>query len=152
MNQKNRNDTATPSATAAHRKRQETVLVVDDDDAVRRLMTRLLTASGFNVLPANGGPEALPIWDCHQSGIDLLLTDVVMPGGMSGLALADRLRVDRPTLRVLYTSGYDTDIAGSGGVLREGLNFLQKPYRPEQLLTAVRSALAANPASPEAAC
>jgi len=129
-----------------------TVLLVDDDESVRRLISRFLTLSGFRVLAAESGPKALPIWQEHKESIDLLLTDMVMPEGISGLNLAGQLRVERPGLRVLFTSGYDAEIVGEDGVLRAGLHFLQKPYRPEQLLAAVRTALAVTPSSFEPVC
>jgi len=143
-----------PSGTESGRAKASsaTVLLVDDDESVRRLISRFLTLNSFHVMAAENGPKALPIWQKHKESIDLLLTDMVMPEGISGLNLAGRLRAERPALRVLFTSGYDAEIIGENGVLREGLNFLQKPYRPEQLLAAVRSVLAETPSSFKPVC
>jgi two-component system cell cycle sensor histidine kinase/response regulator CckA len=129
-----------------------TVLLVDDDEPVRRLISTFLSLSGFRVLAAENGPKALAIWQEHKEFIDLLLTDMTMPEGISGLDLAERLQAQRPDLRVLFTSGYDADIVGEDGVLRAGLHFLQKPYRPEQLLVAVQATLADTPNSVQSVC
>ena len=132
-----------PTGTAPNNSiaRSATVLLVDDDEAVRKLVSRFLSLSGFQVLAADGGPKAFTVWQEHKDSIDLLLTDLVMPEGISGFNLAESLRAERPSLRVLFTSGYDAEIAGDDGELGVGLNFLQKPYRPEQLLAAVRAAI-----------
>lgn len=118
-----------------------TVLLVDDDESVRKLISRFLSLSGFRVLAAESGPKALPVWQEHKESVDLLLTDMMMPEGISGLDLAGQLQAERPGLPVLFTSGYDAEIVADGDV-RVGLHFLQKPYRPEQLLASVRAALA----------
>ena len=121
-----------------------TVLLVDDDESVRRLISRYLSLSGFSVLAAESGSKAMTIWQEHKNSIDLLLADMVMPG-INGLELAAQLRAEQPGLRTLFTSGYDAGIAGEDGVLHEGMHFLQKPYRPEQLVAAVHAALEAAP-------
>jgi two-component system, cell cycle sensor histidine kinase and response regulator CckA len=136
-----------PSCDAAPR---ATVLLVDDDESVRKLVLRFLSLSGFHVLSAESGPAAFPLWQEHKDSIDLLLTDLVMPGGIGGFDLAARLRTERPNLRVLFTSGYDAETAGDDGAHRVGLQFLQKPYRPEQLLAAVRAAIVNLPDPVEA--
>jgi PAS domain S-box-containing protein len=122
----------------------ETILVVEDDDTLRIATRTILERYGYRVLSAANGPEALALWSqSPRPPIALLLTDLVMPGGMSGHELARRMRVDAPHLKVLFTSGYSPDIAGKELDLGRGENFVQKPAPPNRLLEAVRAALTA---------
>ncbi len=116
----------------------ETVLVVEDEQVVRQLVVGVLRRHGYTVLEAHSGVAALAVWQEHQDGIDVVLTDLVMPDGMNGLELAERLRRDRPDLKVLYTSGYTAELACTGAPLVDGINFLQKPYSPIQLAQTLR--------------
>ncbi len=116
----------------------ETILVVEDEDAVRRLTCRILTRQGYRVLEAPDGRHALNTWDEYSSEIDLLVTDVVMPG-MSGKELAERIGIEP-----VFMSGYTDDVVLRHGV--EGLRLVQKPFDAETLLSAVRSALDGAPA------
>ena len=104
---------------------------------MRTLARKTLVAHGHRVFEAVSGPAALSLWAQHRELIDLLLTDVVMPDGLNGLELARRLLADRPTLRVIYTSGYSAEIAGGDFSGREGVDFLPKPYDPATLLRIV---------------
>ena len=117
------------------------VLIVEDEAPVRVLVRSVLERHGYHVLEANSGVDALPIWLEHKDQIRLLLTDMVMPHGVSGRELATRLRGDKPDLKVMYTSGYSLAVVGANMVLKEGLNFLQKPYHPRKLAQAVRDCL-----------
>ncbi len=119
----------------------ETLLVVEDEDALRNLVVGLLEKCGYTVLAARSGVHALELWPKIRDRVKLVLTDIVMPGGITGRELADRLVADAPALRVLYTSGYNTLQVGSGEPLVGGENFLPKPYQPDQLARIVRSAL-----------
>jgi two-component system, cell cycle sensor histidine kinase and response regulator CckA len=119
----------------------ETVLVVEDETPLRQLVRNVLQRYGYRVLEANSGVDALPVWLEYQDQISLLLTDMVMPHGVSGRELAERLRGDKPELKVIYSSGYSLAVVGADMVLREGLNFLQKPYNPVKLAKAVRDCL-----------
>jgi CheY-like chemotaxis protein len=132
---------AAPQPTTA--RGTETLLLVEDEPQVRELTHKILTAQGYQVLVAKDGVEALEIAQRHQDHIDLLLTDVVMPR-MSGRALADHLRANRPEMRVLYTSGYTDDAIVHHGVLDEGVHFLSKPYDLETLARKVRDVLDAR--------
>ena len=116
----------------------ETILVVEDEDAVRRLTCRILARQGYRVLEAANGLHALATWDEQGGDIDLLLTDVVMPG-MSGKELAEQIGIEP-----VFMSGYTDDVVLRHGV--EGLRLVQKPFDAETLLSAVRSALDAAPA------
>lgn len=118
----------------------KTVLVVEDEEAVRAMLRESLQRLGYRVIEAASATEALSAWRSCPKSIVLLLTDVIMPGGMSGRELADTLLAERPDLRVIYTSGYDTDRT-EPGLLREGINYLPKPYTTATLADAVYSAL-----------
>jgi two-component system, cell cycle sensor histidine kinase and response regulator CckA len=119
----------------------ETILFVEDEPALRALIGNLLSRRGYRVLVAASGPEALEQWRAHASEVNLLLTDLVMPDGMSGFDLGARLAGEVPWLRVIYTSGYSPEIAGRGQALVAGVNFLAKPFDPDLLLCTVRAAL-----------
>jgi two-component system, cell cycle sensor histidine kinase and response regulator CckA len=119
----------------------ETILVVEDEAPVRELVCNILRTHGYHVLEADCGNTALAIWREQRDRIDLLLTDLVMPDGMTGRDLAARAQSDKPGLKAIFTSGYSADIIGKDFVLQEGLNFLQKPYHPHKLAAAVRKCL-----------
>ena len=118
----------------------ETVLVVEDNAAVRSVLCRVLKDAGYVVLDACDAVQATEICVSHREHIDLLLTDVVMPG-VSGPELAVELQHKRPEMKVLFMSGYSGSAITRHGVLREGLVFLQKPFSPGSVTRAVRSAL-----------
>jgi len=119
----------------------ETILLVEDDADVR-LVTRLtLERHGYRVLEAPDGLAALELWRQHRDAVALLLTDLVMPGELDGRELAQRLRADRPQLKVIYTSGYSPELAGRELHSRAGEAFLQKPCPAERLLETVRECL-----------
>jgi len=117
-----------------------TVLLVEDDDAVRRMVRVILERAGYRVLPASNGPDAIACAGREPGPIHLLLTDVIMPK-MTGRELAERLVAIRPTLRVLYSSGYTDDSIVHHGVLEKGVNFLQKPITAESLLSKLHVVL-----------
>ena len=118
----------------------ETLLLVEDETSLRKLSRHLLELCGYVVLEAEDGAQALKISQEHHGTIDLLLTDVVMPG-MSGRALADQLALRRPQTRVVYMSGYTGQTVGEHGVLAEGSFFLPKPFTREALARKIREAL-----------
>jgi PAS domain S-box-containing protein len=118
----------------------ETVLLAEDEDEVRALARHVLRAGGYAVLEARDGDEALSLAGRHPGRIDLLLTDVVMPG-LGGRQLAERLRALHPEARVLYLSGYTEDAVVRHGVSREEVHFLQKPFLPAALARKVREVL-----------
>jgi CheY-like chemotaxis protein len=118
----------------------ETILVVEDEPVLRELARMILKDYKYDVLEASTGHEALRVWEKHKGRIDLLLTDMVMPEGMTGRELADELRRQKPELKVIYTSGYSADVMGHENATRE-IKFLQKPYPPLELAQAVRECL-----------
>ncbi|MBS2027631.1 MAG: response regulator [Deltaproteobacteria bacterium] len=127
------------------------VLVVEDDPAVRAVLLRILRGAGYTLLEAAGPEEALALAERHTGRIDLLITDLVMPG-MNGKAVADRLLATRPGLRVLFMSGYTGGPVVHDEVFDSGAPYLQKPFTPELLAAKVRSvfdgtAASARPAS-----
>ena len=130
---------ATPPTPA--RGRQETILLVEDDPAVRRLTGLVLTQHGYRVLEAANGPEALRIAGQDIQRIHLLLTDLVMPEGISGQQLAAELQKRSPRLRVIFMSGYSAEFAGRELALCEGQNFVQKPASTLLILETVRQCL-----------
>ncbi len=119
----------------------ETILVVEDEPALRELVVNILELCGYRTYQAETGAAAIPIWEKHKDEIDLLLTDMVMPEGMSGRQLAERLQAQDPGLKVIYTSGYSPGMAGKDIALLEGFNFLAKPYPPSRLAHVVRECL-----------
>jgi two-component system, cell cycle sensor histidine kinase and response regulator CckA len=119
----------------------ETILVVEDEPALRELVVNVLELCGYRIHQARSGVEALRVWEKHKNEIDLLLTDMVMPEGMSGRQLAERLQAEDPGLKVIYTSGYSPGMAGKDIALLEGFNFLAKPYPPSRLADVVRDCL-----------
>jgi CheY-like chemotaxis protein len=117
---------------------------VEDSELVRPLITEVLESYGYAVLAAVDGIEALALAAAHQGGIDLLLTDVVMPR-MSGRELADRLLVARPEMKLLFTSGYPADTVVRHGVAESQVEFIQKPFEADDLAAAIRRVLDAAP-------
>ncbi len=120
-----------------------TVFVVEDEPSLRALVRKVLERHGYDVVDAASGVSALQIWEQNKTKINLLLTDMVMPDGMTGRELADRLQKDNPSLKVIFTTGYSADLLGKDIVLRDGFNFLQKPYPPSRLIETVRNAMLA---------
>ncbi|MBA2461122.1 MAG: response regulator [Actinobacteria bacterium] len=115
-----------------------TILLVEDEDTIRRLVTEVLSRSGYTVLDAPAGDAALELMRSHDGRIDLLLTDVVMPG-MSGPDLARTATGEQPSLRVLFTSGYANDRDGLVG--GPDVAFIGKPFSPQALVAKVREVL-----------
>jgi PAS domain S-box-containing protein len=131
-------ETAPPPSVRASRE-PETVLVVEDDESVRDLVSRMLSGTGYNVLVARSGHEAVVLAK-EAKAIHLLLTDVIMPE-MSGRVVAERVAAFHPGVKILYMSGYTDNVVAHHGILEEGVSFLQKPFTTHTLASKVREAL-----------
>jgi CheY-like chemotaxis protein len=119
----------------------ETILVVEDERDLREIITRTLIRHGYRVFQAVDGNDALKIWDEYKNDIELVFTDVIMPGGLNGRELAERLVQQKPSLKVIYSTGYSADALGKDFRLDLNLNYLPKPYLPDDLARIVRRRL-----------
>ena len=127
------------NASVSSGRGSETILLVEDDEGVLVLMRAALERNGYNVLSASNASDARELWRANIEAIHLLLTDIVLPLGTSGRELAAQLRAERPTLKVLFVSGYSVDFAGKHIALGVGEHFLQKPFTPNHLVESVRA-------------
>jgi two-component system cell cycle sensor histidine kinase/response regulator CckA len=123
---------------------KETVLLVEDEENVLRLVRSLLGSAGYSVLAVSSPEEAIQVAQDHQGVIDLLVTDLIMPG-MNGRELAQRLAVPRPGMRCLYMSGYPADVIAHHGMIDAGVRLIQKPFSLKLLATSVREAIDSAP-------
>jgi PAS domain S-box-containing protein len=130
-----------PPALTAIRGGNETILLVEDDVFLRASVNTILSRLGYRVLEAVNGVEALEVWKQHRDEIHLVLTDMLMPGGINGKELGEQLLQQDPKLKVIYVSGYSADIVGKDFSLEEGVNFLAKPFAANKLAQIVRNCL-----------
>jgi PAS domain S-box-containing protein len=119
----------------------ETVLLVEDSERVRRVTASTLRRLGYRVLEADHGPDAVRIWSTEREGIDLLLTDMVMPGDLTGRDLGRQFHREKPALRCLLMSGYSPDLVDGGPLLEHESGFIPKPFEPATLARRVRDCL-----------
>ena len=126
---------------------EERILVVEDDDAVRHMTREFLKIKGYSVIEASNAADAIQFVESHDEIIDLVLTDVLMPG-MKGRELVERLAKLRSSVKVLYMSAYTEDDAISIGILSPGTAFIEKPFSPDELAVKVREVLGENGTSP----
>jgi CheY-like chemotaxis protein len=125
----------------------ETILLVEDEPTVRLAVAKCLRHAGYQVLEAKNAPDAIEKWSGQIADIRLLLTDMVMPGGMNGWELAKEFKKVKPDLPVIITSGYNTEIVKSGIPTGRGLAYLPKPSTAEVITTTIRELLSEIPAS-----
>ncbi len=130
-----------PSITAALPHGNETILFAEDEISLRVLVRNVLTKLGYQVLEAGSGTQALRVWEKNRDKIQLLLTDIVMPDGMTGIDLARQLQRENPRLKVIYTSGYSLEAATKGFPLKDGVDFLPKPFPVKKLAQTIRNRL-----------
>ncbi|MEI8288968.1 MAG: PAS domain S-box protein [Verrucomicrobiota bacterium] len=123
----------------------ETILVVEDERDLREIITRTLNRHGYRVFQAADGLKALQIWEQYKLEINLMFTDVIMPGGVNGRELAERIWSEKPEMKVIFSSGYGADALGKDFKLDPELNYLQKPYLPQALVRIIRKCLDAKP-------
>jgi CheY-like chemotaxis protein len=133
-----RSESPTPSGGG------ETILLVEDDPFLRAAAQKTLEQCSYCVLAAINGREALEVWQQHRQNIKILLTDVVLPGGMNGMDLGERLLKENPRLKVIYASGHSAEVAAHGLPMEEGVNFLGKPFQSGKLAQMVRRILDAD--------
>jgi len=131
----------TPGTGSSGAGGEETILIVEDQTEVRSLVSGVLQQWGYVTLEASGAEESLALLKCYPGPVELMITDVVMPG-MSGVRLADEVKCVRPETKVLFMSGYTHSEIDHQGLLREGVAFIQKPFTPEALAAKVRAVLA----------
>jgi signal transduction histidine kinase/CheY-like chemotaxis protein/HAMP domain-containing protein len=122
----------------------ECILIVEDEPMLRELAREILRDAGYQILEAASGREALKVWQQNPDQIDLLLTDMVMPEGVSGLQLAEQLTAESPKLKVVFMSGYTADEVNSEILQRTHASFIQKPYGTAELTKIVRDCLDKN--------
>ncbi len=129
------------SSRSSLRGGKETILLVEDEAPLRAIVRTALSRLGYQVLEAANGTAALALWQQHRDEINLLLTDLVMPGEMTGKELAGQLLRQNPKLKVIYASGYSVEVAGKDLLLEEGVNFLAKPFQTPKLAQTIRRRL-----------
>ncbi len=134
----------TEQATSHHG--TETILLAEDETKLREMVSDVLTLHGYKVLSASSGPAAIELWRREEGKVDLILTDMVMPGGMMGTDLVAELTRCNPALKVIYTTGYSPGSTGLQDALHRGVKFLPKPYSPHKLAGIIRRCLDAKPA------
>lgn len=130
-------------APAAEPKRggNETILLVEDEEVVRKVSAMMLRKLGYQVLAAANAREALQLWDQHAAAIDLLFTDIVMPGGMTGMELGEKLQRMKPTLQIALMSGYSAEIMKVESQATGAVSFLPKPFEYNSLAATIRKCL-----------
>ncbi len=133
---------ARAASTSPDLRGSESVLIVEDEATVRAVVRSILRRSGYHVEESETGDAALALWNAREREFDLLITDLVLPGNIDGEALATHLRQEHPALRVLLTTGYVNDALNEERCEESGMQMLRKPYTAEELLQAVRRALA----------
>jgi len=131
----------TQSGEVAVIRGHETILLVEDEEGLRRVVRQVLRQLGYSVLEATNGGAAIQMWRERVGPIDLLFSDMVMPGGLTGLDLADKLREEQPDLKVIISSGYNAEMAGQSRPTTVGIVYLQKPYQLAVMSSAIRECL-----------
>jgi signal transduction histidine kinase/CheY-like chemotaxis protein/HAMP domain-containing protein len=129
----------------------ETILIVEDEPVLRSMARDILEECGYRILEASSGKEALDVWNQRANEIDLLLTDMVMPDGLSGADLVEKLQASQPCLKVVFTSGYIANEVNQKMLARTRASFLAKPYTHAELAKTVRDCLDQNNSSDAAA-
>lgn len=134
--------TGAPSPQTEEGSSARTILLVEDESAVRSVLTRFLCAKGYTVIGAENALVAEPLWREHRERIILLITDVMLPNGVSGCQLAGMLQAENPKLHVILTSGYNNEFAEFAAGVASHTQFIPKPYSPDQLLGMVEGVFA----------
>jgi CheY-like chemotaxis protein len=119
----------------------ETILLVEDETSLRRLVAKGLTLLGYRVIEADNGRAAMKLWQEYVQQIDLLISDMQMPEGITGLDLSEKFKKEKPALKVIISSGYNVEMAGEGCSNPGGIVYFQKPYEFEVLSKTIRDCL-----------
>ncbi len=135
------------TAPAPKMKREATILYVEDESTIRDMAKMYLEGNGYRVIAATDGAEAVSLWQEQKDEIDLVLTDLLMPNGVNGHQLVERLKSDRPDLKAIFVSGYSSDLFGEEAFLDESTYFLPKPYRLKKLVDMVHDCLSREKAA-----
>jgi CheY-like chemotaxis protein len=122
----------------------ESILIVEDEDYVRRALVMSLSRLGYKTFEATNAIEALESWKKISNSVRLVVTDVIMPGGMDGFQLANKLREQEPSLKIIFVSGYNSEVADQGFVRQKGTSYLQKPFIMNEFAHVVRGLLDEN--------
>jgi PAS domain S-box-containing protein len=138
---KNGGPKSSKPALTAIRGGNETILLAEDDPSLRASVRTALSQLGYRILEAPTGVKALEVWKQNRDEIRLLLTDLVMPDGMTGKDLARRVLQENPKMKIIYMSGYSAEVAGRDFPLKEGVNFLTKPFQAPKLAQTIRDTL-----------
>ena len=115
--------------------------MAEDEESLLEICSQILTMQGYKVLTARSGRHALEVWKSANGEVDLLVTDMVMPEGIMGNELAERLRAQKPGLKIIITSGYSSDMAGKSDLQKEDINYMAKPYSIGKMSQFVRQCL-----------
>jgi PAS domain S-box-containing protein len=141
---KNGGEKSAQPALTEMRGGNETILLAEDDPSLRVSVRKALSQLGYRILEAPTGVKALEVWKENRDEVRLLVTDLVMPDGMTGKDLAQRILQENPKLKVIYMSGYSAEVVGKDFPLKEGVNFLTKPFQASKLAQIVRESLDAK--------
>lgn len=117
----------------------KTILIVEDEPDLLDLVREVLEMNGHTVLSAGSASEAVELWEKNSAQVELLITDLTLPQGTTGVALADQLRAQKPELKILYTSGHDREAAAEKYSLAADAAFLKKPFNPAALTSVVEA-------------
>jgi CheY-like chemotaxis protein len=136
------------AAESAVRGGSEKILIVEDEAGLRAIVEQILKQYKYDVVVASSGVEALRVWDEYHGNFDMLLTDMIMPGGMTGRELAEELKRRKPELKIIYSSGYSPDLIGKD-LAQDNVTIVSKPYLPSQLARVIREKLDAPVPTPK---
>jgi DNA-binding NtrC family response regulator len=120
---------------------KKNIFVVEDDPDLLELISELLAMEGYTVISARSAEQANEVWKSNSEKIDLLLADLTLPGNSSGVTLAEKFGAEKPSLKIIFSSGHALEIARRNYALPAGVNFLQKPFEPNGFWEKIRSVL-----------
>lgn len=119
---------------------EKVIFIVEDEPDLLDLISEMLALEGYSVIGARSSEQAVELWNLNSEKIDLLLTDLTLPGNLSGIALAEKFRAEKPSLKIIFSSGHSFQIIKKEYILPGDANFLQKPFNPADLCQKIHSA------------